>query len=480
MPRTHVQCLTRFWILAGFVLALSVPIATFAGTRIDSVRLWPAEEYTRVTFEAHSGIHSSLFAIENPERLVLDLEGVDSSPALKSMTGLLKTDDPYIKGIRVGRFKPGVLRVVFDLKAKVKASASLLQPVGEYGYRLILDIYPETPADPLMAFLDKRAANAGNASPEPHQEAAKTPPATPPEIAAAQGQPHAGSAPAVPAPSVPAVAPALSAAATDVPAPPLPPAPTARARSDARILVAVDAGHGGEDPGARGHGGTYEKNVTLAVARRLKALIDAQPGMRAVLIRDGDYFIPLQGRTAKARRYHADLFVSIHADAYINGDARGSSVFALSEKGATSVAARWLAKRENDSDLIGGVNINRRETYLAQTLFDLSQTATINDSLKMARDVLGELGHVNALHKGEVEQAGFAVLKSPDIPSILVETAFITNPEEERRLNQPEYQDKLAHAILSGIQRYLSANPPLNKARSIQSGLKGRQLAVSP
>ncbi|MDE1942538.1 MAG: N-acetylmuramoyl-L-alanine amidase [Betaproteobacteria bacterium] len=482
MPRTHVQCLTRFWILAGLALALSVPIAAFAGTRIDSVRLWPAEEYTRVTFEAHSGIHSSLFTIENPERLVLDLEGVDTSPAVKSMIGLLKADDPYIKGIRVGRFKPGVLRVVFDLKAKVKASASLLQPVGEYGYRLILDIYPETPADPLMAFLDKRAADAGNASPEPHMDVAKAPPAPHPD-AEAQVPPHAGSAAVVQAPSLPAVAPAVSAAAKAAPAPVMPPAPavpSTRPRSDSRILVAVDAGHGGEDPGARGHGGTYEKNVTLAVARRLKSLIDAQPGMRAVLIRDGDYFIPLQGRTAKARRYHADLFVSIHADAYINGDARGSSVFALSEKGATSVAARWLAKRENDSDLIGGVNINRRETYLAQTLFDLSQTATINDSLKMARAVLGELSHVNALHKGEVEQAGFAVLKSPDIPSILVETAFITNPEEERRLNQPEYQDKLAHAILSGIQRYLSANPPLNKARSIQSGLKGRQLAVSP
>lgn len=467
-------------------MALAVPFAALAATRIDSVRLWPAEEYTRVTFESHNGIRSTLFSVENPERLVLDLQDVDSGPALKSMAGLLKADDPYIKGIRVGRFKPGVLRVVFDLKAKVKASASLLQPVGEYGYRLILDIYPETPADPLMAFLDKRAANGANPAPESRQEPAKAQEAGAPENPAT-AQPPSGSAPATAAASLPAVPPALPAvaagsAATALPsAPSAPAAPVARLRGgDPRILIAVDAGHGGEDPGAHGHGGTYEKNVTLAMARRLKALIDAQPGMRAVLIRDGDYFIPLQGRTAKARRFHADLFVSIHADAYINGDARGSSVFALSEKGATSVAARWLAKRENDSDLIGGININRRETYLAQTLFDLSQTATINDSVKMARAVLGELGHVNTLHKGEVEQAGFAVLKSPDIPSILVETAFITNPDEERRLNQPAYQDKLAHAILSGIQDYLSANPPLNKARAIQSGLKGRQLAVSP
>lgn len=472
-------------------MALSVPFAAPAATRIDSVRLWPAEEYTRVTFESHSGIRSTLFSVENPERLVLDLENVDSGPALKSMAGLLKADDPYIKGIRVGHFKPGVLRVVFDLKAKVKASASLLQPVGEYGYRLILDIYPETPADPLMAFLDKRAADAANPAPESRQEPVKAPDPSKSQAAGAPEntapvQPASGTTPAPAVPSLPAVSPALpavavgNAAAVLPSAPAAPAAPAARPRAEPRILIAVDAGHGGEDPGAHGHGGTYEKNVTLAMARRLKALIDEQPGMRAVLIRDGDYFIPLQGRTAKARRFHADLFVSIHADAYINGDARGSSVFALSEKGATSVAARWLAKRENDSDLIGGVNINRRETYLAQTLFDLSQTATINDSVKMARAVLGELGQVNTLHKGEVEQAGFAVLKSPDIPSILVETAFITNPDEERRLNQPAYQDKLAHAILSGIQDYLSANPPLNKTRAIQSGLKGSQLAVSP
>ena len=456
--------------LAGIAAALGLPCSALAASRIDSVRLWPAEEYTRVTFESHSGIHSTLFSVENPERLVLDLDDVDSGPALKAMAKLLKPEDPYIKGIRVGRFKPHVLRVVFDLKTKVKASSSLLEPVGDYGYRLILDIYPETPADPLMALLDKHeaeaAAHAPAAPPEPHQAEAP-----------ASGEPAVNGPPVPPVPGLAQVpaAPALSAAG----------APTVvvqapKPRTDSRILIAVDAGHGGEDPGAHGRGGTYEKNVTLAVARRLKALIDAQPGLRAVLIRDGDYFIPLQGRTAKAHRYHADLFVSIHADAYINSDARGSSVFALSEKGATSVAARWLAKRENDADLIGGININRKETYLAQTLFDLSQTATINDSLKVARAVLGELGQVNALHRGDVEQAGFAVLKSPDIPSILVETAFITNPDEERRLNQPQYQEKLANAILSGIKRYLAANPPLNKARAIQSGLKGKQLAVSP
>jgi N-acetylmuramoyl-L-alanine amidase len=271
-------------------------------------------------------------------------------------------------------------------------------------------------------------------------------------------------------------------AAPAIPPPPPSPAPvvadTGSERKDGHrklpaerlITIAVDAGHGGEDPGAHGDGGTLEKDVTLAVARLIKDHIDDEPNLRAVLVRDGDYFIPLQGRTAKARAMHADLFVSVHADAFINRDARGSSVFALSERGATSVAARWLANRENQSDLIGGVSLGSRDPYLAQTLFDLSQTATIQDSLRLARTVLKELGTLNPLHRGEVEQAGFAVLKSPDIPSILVETAFITNPEEEHRLGDARYQEKLAATIVRGIRRYLQAHPPVARTRLSSSG----------
>jgi len=234
---------------------------------------------------------------------------------------------------------------------------------------------------------------------------------------------------------------------------------------DRLVIVAIDAGHGGEDPGARGKGGTREKNVTLAIARRLKARIDREPNMRAVMVRDGDYFIPLAERVAKSRRVRADLFVSIHADAWVRPDARGSSVFALSERGATSTAARLLAQRENQSDLIGGVNLGVKDPVLARTLLDLSLTATINDSLKLGKAVLTELGDVNALHKEQVEQAGFAVLKAPDVPSILVETAFISNPEEEKRLKDSAYQDRIAGAILGGIKRYLAQNPPLARAR---------------
>ncbi|MDO9466972.1 MAG: N-acetylmuramoyl-L-alanine amidase, partial [Thiobacillus sp.] len=231
------------------------------------------------------------------------------------------------------------------------------------------------------------------------------------------------------------------------------------------ITVAIDAGHGGEDPGAIGANGSYEKHITLALARKLKQKIDAQENMRAVLIRDGDYFVPLAQRVNKARAVKADLFLSIHADAFIKPHARGSSVFALSENGATSVAARWLAKKENDADLVGGINIDVKDPFLKRTLIDLSQTATINDSLKLGHAVLKEIGTVNTLHKPHVEQAGFAVLKAPDIPSILIETAFISNPEEEKRLNDPGYQDKLVDAIVAGIKKYFDTHPLTAPAR---------------
>ncbi len=428
MSRTSlVHLLAALILLGSGVLS---PAVHGEETHIRAVRLWPASDYTRVTFEAPQAIHGTLFSVPNPDRLVLDLEGVTATQPLEQMAAQLSPQDPYLRKIRVGHFKPGVVRVVFDLKGPVNATSALLEPVGDYGYRLVLDIYPATATpDPLSPVLDKPALQVQN----------DTPP----------GPSSGGSPPALAASSV---APPV---AVDVPK------HETGTRSDAggpaprTLIIAVDAGHGGEDPGAHGEAGTHEKNVTLAIARRLKAAIDAQPGLSAVLIRDGDYFIPLQERTAKAHRLHADLFVSVHADAYINQEARGSSVFALSEKGATSVAARWLAKQENDADLMGGVTTPTRQVYLAQTLFDLSQTATINDSLKMARAVLGELDQINVLHRGFVEQAGFAVLKSPDIPSILVETAFITNPEEERRLNDPVYQEKLAQAIAHGLQDYL-------------------------
>lgn len=401
-----------------------------AGVAISSTRIWPAQDYTRLTLESRQAIRHNMFTINNPDRLVVDLEEVDINDTLNQLITKIGGDDPYIKSLRIGRFKPGIVRLVFDLKTEIKPQLFDLKPVGEYAYRMVLDVYPAHPVDPMMALLEAAAS-------APQQTVAES--ATPP-------------------------APVETVSTPDKPEPRS--VPELRART---LIIAIDAGHGGEDPGAHGRAGTHEKDVTLSIARRVKAMVDATPNMRGVLIRDGDYFIPLGGRVVKARKANADLFVSIHADAFIKPNARGSSVFALSEHGATSTAARWLAKKENEADLIGGVNLDIKDPYLARTLLDLSQTATINDSMKLAKYVLGELSNINDLHRGHVEQAGFAVLKSPDIPSILVETAFISNPDEETRLNDAGYQEKLALAVLGGIKRYFSQNPALSKPRLAQS-----------
>ncbi|MFA7399927.1 MAG: N-acetylmuramoyl-L-alanine amidase [Sideroxydans sp.] len=432
--------LERTLRLALIATLLWLPSASWAEIAIKSARIWPAQDYTRITLESKQAIRYNLFTIKSPERLVIDLEDVEINAALNEMVSKIGDDDPYIKSVRVGRFKPGVVRLVLDLKSEAKPQLFSLKPVGEYGYRLVLDVYPLVAIDPLMALAQQSESKLAESDPASSTTLSESPPI-------------------VLKPSV------------ELPALPLAkPAPLTRPELSTRILiVAIDAGHGGEDPGARGHRGTNEKHVTLSIARKLKAQIDEIPGMRGVLVRDGDYFIPLVGRVEKARKAHADLFVSIHADAFVKPHARGSSVFALSERGATSASARWLAKKENEADLIGGVNLAIKDPYLARTLLDLSQTATINDSLKLAKHVLKEVGHINKLHRGHVEQAGFAVLKSPDIPSILVETAFISNPDEEKRLQDEDYQDEMARAILGGIKRYFAANPALSKQRIAQN-----------
>ncbi len=433
-------------LLSQFVLATVGGGRARAAETVKAVRIWPAQDYTRVTLESKNPMRHSLMAVKNPDRLVLDLEDVDLSGIQQLLTDRPLQNDPYIASVRAARNKPGVVRVVFDLKAEVKSQIFTLKPVGEYGHRLVLDLYPLISTDPLLALLERSAA--GEKSPEPSL-AVTAPASAAKEIAAP------ASTPAAPPP--PAVAEETKITPKQI-------GRQAKPLVDRLVTIVLDPGHGGEDPGALGRGGTREKDVTLAIAKRLKAAIDAEPNMRAVLTRDRDYFIPLAGRVEKARRVRADLFVSIHADAFIKPHAHGSSVFALSERGATSTAARWLAKKENDADLIGGVNLDVKDRYLAQTLLDLSQTATIQDSLKLARSVLSELGGINRLHKAEVEQAGFAVLKAPDIPSILVETAFISNPEEEKRLTDESYQDKMAQAILKGIKRYFAKNPPLSRS----------------
>ena len=434
----------RFGLLAALLAACLIPSlsALAQEARVTAARVWPAAEYTRITLESATPINHSLMTIKNPDRLVLDLEGVAASPELDGLGAKIARDDPNIQAVRVGRFKPGVLRIVLDLKGEAQPQVFNLKPVGEYGYRLVVDVYPLTPPDPLMALVAKSEREQEAALSSTTPENVLTPASTVPSLVL---KPHEE--------AVRDESDRREQSRT--------PSRKARRTPTRSLIVAIDAGHGGEDPGAKGRSGTFEKDVTLAIARRLKAKLDSEPGLRGLLIRDDDYFIPLQMRVEKARKVQADLFVSIHADAFIETRARGSSVFALSDRGATSVAARWLAKRENDADLIGGVNIDVPDYYLKKTLLDLQQTATINDSLRLGRSVLSELGEINTLHKAEVEQAGFAVLKAPDIPSILVETAFITNPEEEARLKSAAYQEKIADAVVTGIKRYFGRNPPI-------------------
>ena len=368
--------LTRYFdrLFPAALALMAIAASAGAADRVNAVRVWPAQDYTRITIEADKPIQHELLLVKNPERLVLDLENVDLPSVQQEIAGKVLPNDPYIGQMRAGRYKPGVVRLVFDLKTEVKPQIFLLKPGGEYGHRLVLDVYPLVPADPLMALLQKSETKTlpGEAGFEP----------VPPVM---QGLPGTGARPE--------------------PAPGTEQTPTAKPVVARMVTIVIDAGHGGEDPGATGRGGSREKNVTLTIAKKLKSIIDAEPNMRAVLTRDGDYFIPLQVRVQKARRVQADLFVSVHADAFIKSHARGSSVFALSERGATSTAARWLAKRENDADLIGGVNLDVKDRYLAMTLADLSLTAQINDSLKLGKAVLAELGGVNALHKHAVEQA---------------------------------------------------------------------------
>jgi N-acetylmuramoyl-L-alanine amidase len=428
---------TRRTILkAGGTLLLSV-FATLPAraAQILAVRVWPAEDYTRVTLENDSNLKTSHFIIKDPERLVVDIEGLELNPTLKELVAKIQPNDPYIRQVRVGQNRPGVVRLVFDLKEEISPQVFTLAPVGGYQHRLIFDLYPVNPPDPIAALIQK-----GEWSRIPDDDGSKTAPL-------AEGKPDVK-------PVIPDTPPQAKNDPKDK--------PLALTRM---ITIALDPGHGGEDPGAIGRAGNREKDVVLSIAKRLKAKIEEQPNLRVMLTRDGDYFVPLHVRVQKARKVQADLFVSIHADAWLEPTARGSSVFALSEKGASSSAARIMANKENAADLIGGVNIRSHDRQLASVLLDLSTTAQINDSLKLASAVLTEIGGINRLHKGAVEQAGFAVLKAPDIPSILIETAFISNPEEESRLVDDAYQNKIAEAVLRGIRRYFAKNPPLAKNR---------------
>ena len=400
------------------------PHHIFAKNSIESARVWPAREYTRVTLESLKPISNDQMILKNPDRLVIDLHDIELNDDLKNLSTKILSSDPNIKQIRVAKFNSQVSRVVIELRAESKINIFSLKPAGSYKHRLVIDVYPRV--DELMALVQDKEKKDITAT---KKEITLSPPSETKKEKAIQEAP--------------------SSQSNKIPT--------------KKVVIAIDAGHGGEDSGARGASGSLEKNITLSIARKLKKEIDNDEQLRAVLTRDDDYFVPLHGRVIKARKLKADIFVSIHADAFTNPDAKGSSVFALSESGATSASARYLANKENESDLIGGVSLDDKDPMLAKTLLDLSQSATINDSVKLGNFVLDQLRDINDLHKSSVEQAGFAVLKSPDIPSILVETAFISNPKEEQILNSDEHQEILAKNILIGIKKYLSSNPNIAK-----------------
>ena len=451
------------------------------GASIVAVRVWPAPDYTRVTIESDTTLTARQQMVGSPPRLAVDIEGIDLNPALRELVAKVKSDDPFINGIRIGQNAPGVVRMVIDLKQDALPQVFALAPVAAYQHRLVLDLHPAREIDPLEALIADRlkddaqsrgataaAQSAVANAPQPAIPTPTTPPAHDAlgELIARQAQ-----KPPADAPKPPIATESIAQAARPPAAKPQNnPAPVA-SRTDRLIIVALDPGHGGEDPGAIGPGGTREKDIVLKVAHLLRDRINAASvngsPMRAFLTRDADFFVPLHVRVQKARSVQADLFVSIHADAFTVPTARGASVFALSDKGASSSAARWLANKENSADLIGGVNVQTRDRHVQRVLLDMSTTAQINDSLKLGSALLGEIGNVGRLHKPRVEQAGFAVLKAPDIPSVLVETAFISNPEEEAKLRSSAYQEQLADALMRGISRYFARNPPLARNRAV-------------
>jgi N-acetylmuramoyl-L-alanine amidase len=429
--------------LGGLVLLLGANDIAFGAT-IVAVRVWPSDDYTRVTIESDTKLAARHTLVDGPPRLVVDIDGLVLSPQLREIVGKVQADDPYIAGVRVGQNQPDVVRVVVDLKQPIAPQQFALEPVAAYRHRLVFDLRPTQERDPLLALIHEKE--------QAERDAAQA-------VQDALGD-FIGRIDGARPPGPLASAPSLT------PKPAAPP-PGLQRRIDRLIVVALDPGHGGEDPGAVGPSGLKEKDVVLKVALALRDRLNREPNMRVMLTRDADFFVPLQDRVRKARRVQADLFISIHADAFITPRARGASVFALSDRGATSAAARWIARKENAADLIGGANFKAADAHVMRALLDMSTTAQIKDSLTVGSEVLRRIGKVGRLHKPRVEQAGFAVLKAPDIPSILVETAFISNPDEERKLADPKYRADLVDALADGITRYFAKNPPLARQRQL-------------
>ena len=459
------MALDRRRLIKTGLLVLSLGAAQLArGANMLAVRIWPALDYSRVTLESDTPLKTTQTLVDSPPRLAVDIEGMALNAALRELVGKVQASDPNIAGIRVGQFNPNTVRLVIDLKRPIAPQVFTLQPVAAYAHRLVLDLYPAQALDPLEQLIQERSGSKPATLASPPAKGAVNDPLA--DLIAGQGQ--AAAKPVAPITRKQDMAPPASAT---VDTPNHPPRATAPAGTDRLIVIALDPGHGGEDPGAVGPGGTREKDVVLKIAKMLRDQINASSvngnPMRAFMTRDADFFVPLHVRVQKARRVQADLFVSIHADAFFTPQASGASVFALSHGAASSSAARWMAQKENKADLIGGINLGAQDAQVQRAMLEMSTEAQIKDSLNLGSSLLREMGSVGRLHKPRVEQAGFAVLKAPDIPSVLVETAFISNPDEEEKLRSEAYQQKMTDALMRGILNYFSRNPPLARNRSI-------------
>ncbi len=468
----------RSFVQSGTLVLLLGAQQIARGATILAVRVWPAADYSRVTIESDGLLTFTQNFIPNPPRLAVDVRGIELNAALKELVAKVGPTDPTINGIRVGQFGPGVVRLVVDLKQPVLPQVFTLTPVAAYRHRLVFDLYPTVTADPLEALITERLKDSVTV-PTPAKEASVTDPlgdliaqkagrTTPSTRATPQQAAVSSASDSIAGSVLPPRAGALKGSTSPAISSMTVPAASA---TDRLIIIALDPGHGGEDPGAIGPGGTREKDVVLRLAHRLRHRINQGSvngnAMRTFLTRDADFFVPLHTRVEKARRVQADLFISLHADAFFTPNPQGASVFALSQGGASSTAARWMADKENKADLIGGLNVKAKDAQVRRALLDMSTTAQIKDSLQLGGAMLGEIKRVGKLHKPRVEQAGFAVLKAPDIPSVLVEAAFISNPEEEAKLNSDAYLDQLADALMRGIEGYFSKNPPLARSRSL-------------
>ena len=435
-------------------LALSLlPIRSAYAAQMIDVRMWPAKEYTRVTLEHDQPIKFKYFLVRSPMpyRLVVDIEGLTLTAKLQKMISDVSPNDPYIQSVRIGQFSPSVVRLVMDLKNEVRPEVFSLKPVANYKYRLIFDIYPVQSDDPIAGVIAGLNSKKQSGDPLGELLAQNKAPSQAKNSSQAAAPKSSNPAQQTRAPETKATEKKQTKQTTK-------PQPKTITKKKKDIVIVVDAGHGGEDPGAVGKRKTYEKHITLSIAKRLERLIKREKGMKVVMTRSSDHFVSLSQRVMIAQKAKAHLFVSIHADAWTKPSAKGSSVYALSERGATSSAARWLAKNQNEADLIGGANFKEVDRRLQSVLVDMTTSWKINYSLELGHSVLQYLGRVNTLHRRQVEQAGFLVLKAPGIPSILVETAFISNPQEEKKLKTAAYQQKVADAILKGIKAQVKKN----------------------